>query len=68
MVYHAVFKTRAQARLAAFKYLEVWYNRARKHSALIYLIPCQYENFFLPKAVAAWKKASRKRLQFHWLL
>jgi transposase InsO family protein len=53
MVYHAVFKTRAQAKMAVFEYLEVWYNRKRKHSALGYLTPCQYENFFLQKAVAA---------------
>lgn len=49
MVYHAVFKTRAQAKMAVFEYLEVWYNRARKHSALGYLTPCQYENFSFRK-------------------
>lgn len=53
MVYHTVFTTRAQAKLAVFEYLEVWYNRERKHSTLGYLTPCQYENFFLQKAVAA---------------
>jgi putative transposase len=53
LVYHTVFTTRDQAKLAVFEYLEVWYNRERKHSTLGYLTPCQYENFFLQKAVAA---------------
>jgi putative transposase len=52
MVYHTIFKTRTQAKLAVFEYLEVWYNRERKHSTLGYLTPCQYENFFIQKAVA----------------
>ena len=35
--------TRAAARLAIFEYIEVWYNRKRRHSTLGYLPPAEYE-------------------------
>jgi putative transposase len=35
--------TRAAARNAIFEYIEVWYNRQRRHSALDFLSPLQYE-------------------------
>jgi putative transposase len=35
--------TRAAARIAIFEYIEVWYNRHRRHSALGYLSPLRYE-------------------------
>ncbi len=35
--------TRAAARLAIFEWLEVWYNRQRRHSALGYHAPVAYE-------------------------
>ncbi len=35
--------TRAAARSAVFEYIEVWYNRRRRHSALGYLSPWQFE-------------------------
>jgi len=37
------FKTRTDARLALFDYLEVFYNRERRHSALDYLSPAAFE-------------------------
>lgn len=37
MVYHHRFATRQEARLAIFEYIEVFYNRERRHSALGYL-------------------------------
>lgn len=40
------FPTRAQARQAIFEYIEIWYNRSRRHSALDYLSPAQYERQF----------------------
>jgi putative transposase len=40
------FASRAQARLAIFEYVEVFYNRQRLHSALGYLPPVDYENKF----------------------
>lgn len=37
------FPTRAAARTAIFEYIEIWYNRQRRHSALGYLSPCAFE-------------------------
>jgi len=39
----ADWRTRDEARTAVFHYLEVWYNRRRRHSALGYLSPVEYE-------------------------
>jgi len=38
------FATRAEARLAVFEYVEVFYNRTRLHSALGYQSPVDFEN------------------------
>lgn len=37
------WQTHAAARGAIFEYIEVWYNRQRRHSALGYLSPLQFE-------------------------
>jgi putative transposase len=37
------FRTQAEARLAVFEYLEGWYNPHRRHSALGYLSPVDFE-------------------------
>jgi transposase InsO family protein len=39
----ADWHTRAEARAAIFEYIEVWYNRQRRHSALGYVSPTAYE-------------------------
>lgn len=41
------FPSRAAARQAIFEYIELWYNRQRRHSALGYLSPAQYEQLQL---------------------
>jgi transposase InsO family protein len=41
-VYHQRYKTRQQARQSIFQYIEVFYNRIRKHSTLGYLSPVQF--------------------------
>ena len=41
------WQTRAAVRTAIFEYIEVWYNRLRRHSALSYLSPLQYEHSLL---------------------
>jgi putative transposase len=38
-----IFRSREEARLEIFEYLEVFYNRIRLHSALDYLSPEEYE-------------------------
>lgn len=42
------FPSRAAARKAIFEYIEVWYNRQRRHSALGYLSPAAFEQLACP--------------------
>jgi putative transposase len=43
--------TRAEARRAIFNFIEVWYNRQRRHSSLDYRTPAEYEHSAaLPRA------------------
>jgi putative transposase len=44
LVYQQEFQTQVMAKQAVFKYIEVWYNRQRRHSALGYLSPFDYYN------------------------
>ena len=43
LVYQCHFKTRHEARLAIFEYIEVFYNRERLHSSLLYQTPHGFE-------------------------
>jgi putative transposase len=38
------WQTKTEARLALFTYIEAWYNPRRRHSALGYLSPSNYES------------------------
>ena len=52
LVHRERFKTRAQAKAAIFEYIEVFYNRQRRHSAIGYQTPAQaYETM-------TWKSAA----------
>lgn len=53
MVYHTNFTTRVQAKLAVFEYIEIWYNRERRHSTLGYLTPSEYEKLLIDEELAA---------------
>jgi len=44
LIYRQSFATRQQAREAIFEYIEVFYNRQRRHSALGYASPTDFEN------------------------
>ena len=43
LVHHVVFLTRDAARKAIFEFIEIYYNRHRRHSSLGYLSPIDYE-------------------------
>jgi putative transposase len=52
-LYRQRFSTRAQAEMAVFEYIETWYNTHRRHSALGYLSPAQFEQLLLNNKMAA---------------
>ena len=43
LVHHEDYQTRAQARASAFEYIEVFYNRVRRHSAVGNKSPVEFE-------------------------
>jgi transposase InsO family protein len=43
LVHHQKYQTREQARQSIFRYIECWYNRKRRHSAIGYKSPEQFE-------------------------
>lgn len=43
-VYRRSYRTRQEARLSVFEYIEIFYNRFRKHSFLDYMSPVKYES------------------------
>lgn len=43
MVHRTVFKTRKEAEMSIFEYIEIFYNKSRLHSALGYVSPDEYE-------------------------
>jgi transposase InsO family protein len=43
LIHGRPYATRAEARADIFEYVEVFYNRERRHSALGYLSPVEYE-------------------------
>ena len=53
LVYGCKFQTIQQAKLAIFEYIEIWYNRKRRHSALGYLSPEAFEKILLNYKKAA---------------
>jgi len=45
LIYHKRYKTREEAKLDLFEYIEVFYNRERLHSALDYKTPIEYGKY-----------------------
>ena len=43
LVMHCDYKTRDQARASLFDYMEVFYNRQRRHSTIKYVAPLAFE-------------------------
>jgi|UPI000694D071 transposase InsO family protein len=44
-LYGKRFANRIQAQLAVFEYIETWYNTRRRHSALGYMPPVEFEKY-----------------------
>jgi transposase InsO family protein len=53
------YTTRGQAQASIFEYIEAFYNRVRRHSALGYLSPAEFERTHNPNH-------SYLRLHFPW--
>jgi len=51
LVYHEIYRTREEARRSLFEYMEVFYNRSRRHSYLGYKSPVEYENTRFKQAI-----------------
>jgi putative transposase len=47
------FKTQSEARMAVFEFIEAWYNPHRRHSALDYLSPINYERIQQTESLTA---------------
>ena len=45
-MHHHLYRTRDEAKTDVFSYIESFYNRRRRHSALDYLSPEAYEQIF----------------------
>lgn len=52
-VYRHKFTGRKEAEIEIFEYIEIWYNRKRKHSALGYRTPTEMEQLLLNHQFAA---------------
>ena len=48
LVHHERYATREEARASIFEYVEVFYNRVRRHSTLGYVSPAEYERAHNP--------------------
>jgi len=47
-VYFCQYRTREEAKRSIFDYIEVYYNRERRHSAIGYMSPDQFEKMAVP--------------------
>lgn len=45
-VHHDDYRTRSEARSTIFNYIEIFYNRQRRHSSIKYLSPIEYEKLY----------------------
>jgi putative transposase len=52
LVHRTQFRTRREAKAALFEYIEIFYNRGRRHSAIGYRTPAQAYAEMLMKTAA----------------
>ncbi|MGI8547487.1 MAG: IS3 family transposase [Gemmatimonadaceae bacterium] len=58
LVHDSDWLTREGARAALFEYLEVWYNRVRRHSSIGYVSPADYEAMQATQAITLQQRAA----------
>ena len=51
-IYRKIYLSRIQAKKDIFSYIEIWYNRKRRHSAIGYANPSEMEIYFINKLAA----------------
>lgn len=51
-IYRSEYSSRHRAKMDVFSYIEMWYNRKRRHSSLGYATPLEMEQFFNNKLAA----------------
>src|SRR5215472_13240199 len=56
------FKTRIEERIAVFDFIEGWYNSRRRHCALGYLSPVEYERIHRDQAEQSMESATALRI------
>ena len=67
LIHRRSWPTKAEARTAVFDYIEVFYNRLRRHSRLCMLSPLEFENRTLSDdraSLAASRLASTNKIMF----
>jgi transposase InsO family protein len=52
LIYHATYRTREEAMMDIFFYIEGFYNRQRRHSTLGYLSPLAFEANYYQQVMA----------------
>mgnify|MGYP003288545428 CR=1 FL=1 len=55
------FRTQAEAEMALFDFIEGWYNPQRRHSALGYLSPCEFEGRYHENAMYITNAVTHRR-------
>jgi len=53
MIHHQRYATRANAEASIKEYIEIFYNRQRRHSSLGYVSPASFAENFRKQALAA---------------
>src|SRR5690625_5486254 len=53
---HREWETVAELESAIFHFIEVFYNRKRRHSSLGYVSPAEYETRYAQRKAAAWSR------------
>ena len=55
LIYAENYKTREEVQRGLFEYIELFYNRKRRHSAIGYMSPMEYEQQYQPGTVSTFR-------------